>query len=426
MNHILPFWLSLPFIFLLVAISLGPNLLPKLWHRVENYFLVIVCAFSLIGLYSQIDLTYTLYHLTHTLEMEYIPFIVLIYTLYTIGTGLKITIHGSPTPLKNALFLFLGGILSNLVGTTGASMLLIHPFIKWNKDSPYKMHLVVFFIFIVSNIGGSLTPIGDAPLFIGYLQGVPFFWTLQNLWQKSFLAQFIILSIFIIIDHYKNGSQDVEKGKFKTEIIGKEQLLLIPLVIFILVTVDNAKTALFLKEVLLLGIAFISYTLDRRKNRFLSKKAHWSPVWEVARVFLTIFVSLIPISIMLKNGEHGVFASILKLANEGGKPNNVLYYWFSGLFSAVLDNAPTYLLFYKMVGASSAEQMILMFEKTLIAISISCVFFGSITYIGNAPNFMVRNIAKQHHVEVPSFLGFIGWSIAILFPIFFLIQIIFI
>ncbi|CAO5680730.1 MAG: hypothetical protein HEEMFOPI_00552 [Holosporales bacterium] len=428
MNMILPLWSCLPFIILLISISVFPSFLPKLWHRVENFIFVILSFSALACVYHFSTFSTTAEKFVHVLEYEYVPFVVIIYTLYTIGTGLKITLSGNPTPFKNALFLFCGGILSNFIGTTGASVLLIYPFLKWNAKKNHKTHLVMFFIFIVSNIGGSLTPLGDAPLFIGYLQGIPFSWSFFNLLKISLFIQVLLLSIFMMIDFYKNKNDDkgVVFEKFSIQIIGKTQLILIPIVLLILVYIDNEKTFTFLKEFLLLCVCLISYGIDKKCYHLLSKKAHWSPVLEVARVFLAIFITLMPISIILKAGTEGPFSFILNQANVNGVPDPKLYFWFSGIFSAFLDNAPTYLLFYKMIGPFTAEAIMNQFNNTLIAISCSTIFFGALTYIGNAPNFMIKNIAKQHTIAMPSFLVYFLWASAILVPVFYIVQYLFI
>nr|MBP9752473.1 sodium:proton antiporter [Pseudomonadota bacterium] len=428
MNITLPLWSSIPFIILLCSISFMPGFFPRIWHKTENIIFIILSIVTFCVLWAYADINWTIDKLIHVIEKEYIPFIVVIYTLYTIGTGLKITIHGKPTPLKNALFLTTGGLLANLIGTTGMSMLLIHPFLKWNQHREHKTHLVLFFMFIVSNIGGSLTPLGDAPLFVGYILGVPFSWSFMNLLKISFFCQALLLILFIIVDSYKNKHDQTTPNheKFSIQVFGKKQLIFIPFIIFILIYIDNEKFIPCFKEMLFLSIAFLSYYVDKKYDQFLSKKAHWSPVFEVARVFFAIFITLIPISVMLKSGMSGPFEPILKHVNANGVPDATLYFWLSGFFSAFLDNAPTYLLFYKMIGDFSAEHIIANFNTVLIAISSATIFFGALTYIGNAPNLMVKNIAKQHQIHMPSFLGYFFISSIILLPVFWIVAYLFI
>lgn len=420
----LPLWTGSPFLLILLAISVMPNFFPKIWHKIESFFLAICILFTYFILSHFVGDIKAWNIIRHVIEAEYIPFLVIIYTLYTIGTGLKIQISGKPTPVYNALFLFIGGALSNLIGTTGASMLLIHPFLRWNRHQACQKHLVIFFIFIVSNIGGSLTPLGDAPLFVGYIQGIPFAWPLVNLWKPWLVGVLLLLSVFVAIDFWLNKHESYKREALIVSIEGKAQLIFIPLVLLTLIFVKSEMIP-FLRELTLLLIASASYLIDKKYNNFLSKKAHWSPVLEVARVFLAIFISMVPISLMLSAGPSGAFADVLSLTNVNGIPQPNMYFWLSGFFSAFLDNAPTYLLFYKMMDADAAE-ILLSFNQTLIAISLGSVFFGAMTYIGNAPNFMMLNIAKQHGVKMPSFFGFMLWSVLCLLPILFILDVLFV
>lgn len=441
----LPLWIITPFILLLLSLCLGP-LSPKWWHRLETPILISVTMLTILGLIQSWGVRLSIAHIQHVLAYEYIPFVVLIYTLYTVSTSLKISLEGAPTTTTNAIFLLIGGLLSSIIGTTGSSMLLIYPFLKWNRHHPYKTHLIIFFILIVSNVGGSLTPLGDPPLFIGFLQGVPFEWTLLNLYQKFSFTLFSLIGIFILFDislkrfqkislHYLKLALILEwqnmrcvkpkalSSSFQIHINGKPQIIFIPLIILVLIFCSDTKNPLFLREGLLLLISIASHLVDRHYDGFLSKTGHWSPVLEICRVFFAIFICVSPISCMLQQGLTGPFAEILKFANVNGVPNSHLYYWMTGIFSSFLDNAPTYLLFFKMIGGS-AQDIIQNNNVTLQAVSIASVFFGAMTYIGNAPNFMVRSIAKQHNIEMPSFLGYIGWTCVILLPVIIIVQLI--
>lgn len=439
----LPLWIVIPFILLLLSLCLGP-LSPKWWHRLELPILIGVTLLTIFGLIQSWGVRLSVEHIQHVLAYEYIPFVVLIYTLYTVSTSLKISLSGEPTTAKNALFLLLGGAFASVIGTTGASMLLIYPFLKWNHNHPNRTLLTIFFILIISNVGGSLTPLGDPPLFIGFLQGVPFEWPLFNLYQKFSAALLSLVGLFILCDLFfkrfqkvtlrniklafflewkKNYSTTPQKtpGTFQMKLDGKPQIIFIPLIILVLVFFSDKKDPLFLREALMLLISLTSHVIDRKYNGFLSKKGHWLPVLEVCRVFFAIFICVSPIALMLQQGLNGPFAALLQFANSNGTPNNHLYFWMTGIFSAFLDNAPTYLIFFKMIGGS-AQDIIQNNNVTLQAISISAIFFGAMTYIGNAPNFMVRSIAKQHEVEMPSFLGYIGWTCVILLPVITMIQ----
>ncbi|HCU06898.1 MAG TPA: hypothetical protein DIC42_04890 [Holosporales bacterium] len=439
----LPLWIVIPFILLLLSLCVGP-LSPKWWHRLETPILISVTLLTIFGFIQSWGVSLSVAHIQHVLAYEYIPFVVLIYTLYTVSTSLKISLSGEPTTAKNALFLLLGGSFASVIGTTGASMLLIYPFLKWNRKHPHKTHLTIFFMLIISNVGGSLTPLGDPPLFIGFLQGVPFEWPLFNLYQKFSFTLLSLVGIFVLCDIYFRQFQTISlnhlkraltlewenmrsvKPKetyspFQIHINGKPQIIFIPLIILVLVFCSDAKDPLFLREGLLLLISTTSHIIDRKYDGFLSKKGHWLPVLEVCRVFFAIFICVSPISLMLQQGLTGPFAAVLKFANSNGTPNTHLYYWMTGIFSAFLDNAPTYLIFFKMIGGS-AQDIIQNNNVTLQAVSISSIFFGAMTYIGNAPNFMVRSIAKQHDIEMPSFLGYMGWTCVILLPIVTIVQ----
>lgn len=445
MDMPLPFWIVMPFMLLISSLCLGPTLSPRWWHRLEVPVLISVTLLTILGFMLSWGTGLTIEHVQHVLSHEYIPFVVLIYTLYMVSTSLKISLEGQASTAKNALFLLFGGIFASAIGTTGASMLLIYPFLKWNHDHPYKTHLTIFFMLIVSNIGGSLTPLGDPPLFIGFLHGVPFQWPLLNLFPKFIFTMTYLLLIFIVCDIFFKRFQKVTRQNikrtfvllktkrepsdtpctvpFKIQIEGKTQIILIPLIIMVLIFCSGTSTPLFLREGLLLLIAATSYIIDRQYHGFLSKKGHWLPVLEVCRVFLAIFICVSPISLMLQQGANGPFVDLLEIANAGGTPNNHLYYWITGMFSAFLDNAPTYLIFFKMIGGS-AQDIIQNHNTTLQAISVASIFFGAMTYIGNAPNFMVRSIAKQHDIEMPSFIGYMGWTCILLLPVVILVQLI--
>ncbi|CAO4846297.1 MAG: hypothetical protein CNLJKLNK_00401 [Holosporales bacterium] len=404
---------ALPFVLLLLGISFGPNFFPKVWHRIENYLISFVCILTICILCFSIGKDQTFIKIHHVLEQEYLPFLAIVFALYTVSTSLRIKISGRATPFNNALFLVIGGLLSNLIGTTGASMLLIHPLLKWNHHQKSCTHLVLFFIIMVSNIAGSLTPLGDPPLFVGYIQGVPFLWPLLNLSSFTFIGLLYLALLFYVWDKKLNKQTIYSQESFTIHTEGRNQLLFIPLIVGILMFCPRLP---FLHEFLLLAIAGASYLLDRYHNNFLSKKGHWSPIFEVSRVFLAIFISLIPLGIILQEGHSGALGSILTYTQQNGTPNPTVYFWLSGLFSALLDNAPTYLLFLNMLG-QDVPYILKHFNNCLIALTLGCVYFGAMTYIGNTPNFIIRNIAKQHGVSMPSFVGYIGYTAIILLPL---------
>lgn len=430
-STILPLYTAIPFVGVLLSIALFPLLTPKLWHRFENFFLSGWTVLSLGLLWQSLggDLIKSI--LLGVALHEYLPFVILLATLYIIGSGFHVRLKAKPTPIANAGFLFVGSLLASVIGTTGAAMLLLRPFIHMNQKRLYKTHSIIFFIFIVANIGGCLTPLGDPPLFLGYLNGVDFFWPLKNLLNPFVVTVSVLLIIYYIIDVWFEKKEPIRTThdhpleKFVLE--GKTNILLLAGVLIVLIgsnfvgslpvySVLGQKIAVshICRDFLLLFLAFISY---RTTPRSIHHQQHfsWAPILEVARVFAAIFITMIPLSLMLKDAETGPFAPLLQFTNTPHQ--SFIYFWLTGVFSAFLDNAPTYLIFFKMAGGDASELMSAQ-AKTLMAISLGAVFMGAMTYIGNAPNFMVRSITKQSGIQMPSFLGYMGWSFCILLPVF--------
>jgi Na+/H+ antiporter NhaD/arsenite permease-like protein len=410
----------LPFIFLLLAIAVMPFIAPKFWH--EKYHLVSVgLAFVTAGYYIIMTKGWDL---MHSLE-EYVMFISLLTALFIVSGGILIEIKGMATPFRNTVLLAIGGVLANIIGTTGASMLLIRPYIKSNKIRITNFH-IVFFIFIVSNVGGALTPIGDPPLFLGFLKGVPFFWIMDKVFFKWLLALSILLAIFYIIDYinFKRAPAEIEelerKSKEKIRIKGGINFLFLAVVIGAVFITEP----LFLREGIMLLAAFLSYKFTKKeihqRNQF-----NFHPIKEVAWLFIGIFITMTPALELLRihSGSLGI-----------SSPSQ--YYWLTGALSGFLDNAPTYLTFLTAaMGIHGLDinnvQNVLAFiaehEKHVVAISISAVFFGAMTYIGNGPNFMVKSIADNQDVETPGFFKYMYmFSIPILIPIYLLIWWLFI
>ncbi|KXK55080.1 MAG: Citrate transporter [Chlorobi bacterium OLB5] len=405
----------LPFIFLLLAIAVMPFAAPKFWH--ENYHLVSVGLGFITAIYYLIITKG--WDLMHSVE-EYIMFISLLTALYVISGGIFIDIKGLATPMRNTVLLAIGAVLSNFIGTTGASMLLIRPFIKTNKIRITNFH-IVFFIFIVSNVGGALTPIGDPPLFLGFLKGVPFFWVMDKVFFKWLTALSILLIIFYIADYinFKKAPAEIEeiekKAKEKIRIKGSYNFIFLAAVIG---SVFITKP-LFLREGIMLLAAFLSYKLT---NKEIHKRNQFNffPIKEVAWLFIGIFVTMTPALELLR-----VHSSQLGITSP------TQYYWFTGILSGFLDNAPTYLTFLTasmgiygldINNIQNVLQFISEHEQHVVAISISAVFFGAMTYIGNGPNFMVKSIADHQDVETPSFFGYLlKFSIPVLIPLYILI-----
>jgi Na+/H+ antiporter NhaD/arsenite permease-like protein len=422
---------AIPYILLMLSLAFLPLICPKIWHKFEKIILLAIAVFTILVIIS-IEKNASVNTLTHVLTAEYIPFMAIIFALYTVSSGIYLELNMADSLKNNVLLLLAGAILANFIGTTGASMLLIRPFLKLNHNRAYKNHLAVFFIFLVANIGGCLTPLGDPPLFLGYLMGVDFFWITKHALIPFSLTYFFCLTIFIIIDRFKNRFTFSHYNNASIKIQGKRNILLILLVVSLtiwapslpkddLVTLCNQHISIqqVVRDIgyVLIGLASIAITPKK-----IHKLQHFNfgPVNEIARIFLVIFLSLIPISAMLAMGEEGPFKVLFSFANPNGVASEIRYFWMTGTLSAFLDNAPTYLLFFKMAGNDA--QILMQNTPLLLAISLGSVFMGALTYIGNAPNIIVRNIAKQNDFPMPSFLGYMAWAFLILIPIFILIS----
>jgi len=434
---------AIPFAGMLLSIALLPLLALRIWHHhygkisVGWALLTLVPLAALYGPPSAVDLA------LHTLLLEFLPFIIFVGTLYVVAGGIYVrgNLHGSP--LLNTGILAIGAVLASLMGTTGAAMLLIRPLIRANDNRHYRVHTVVFFIFIVANIGGSLTPLGDPPLFLGFLKGVSFFWTMEHMLAPMLFALAILLAVYFVIDTVLYR-KDVARG-FKRDptpdsalrIQGGVNFLLLALVIGAVLMSGLARTGI---EVMVLGqplpleglmrdgaLLVIAAASLAATSKATHKANHfgWAPIEEVAKLFLGIFLTMAPVLLMLKSGTAGAFAPLVRLVTDaGGQPDNAMYFWLAGALSSFLDNAPTYLVFFNLAGGDPAELMTTL-APTLLAISAGAVFMGANTYIGNAPNFMVKAIAEERGVKMPGFFGYMLWSGAILIPIFIVMTFVF-
>jgi Na+/H+ antiporter NhaD/arsenite permease-like protein len=387
----------IPFACMLLSIAIMPLTIPHFWHhhygKVAAFWgLAFLVPFALI---YGFDLA--LYEVVHTALLEYIPFIILLFSLFTIAGGVCLTGSLVGTPKVNTGLLLLGTILASWMGTTGAAMLLIRPLLRAIAHRKYKVHTVVFFIFLVANIGGSLTPLGDPPLFLGFLKGVSFFWTTFHLILPMTILGVLLLSLYFVLDTVlfnKEGRPTPLAAQGKLGLEGAHNLVLLGGVVGAVllsgmwkpaggVTVYHVHVELqnIVRDILLLVLAGISLRTTsfetRRKNEF-----DWEPIREVAKLFAGIFISMIPAIAILRAGEEGALRSVIALVSENGQPNHAMYFWLTGALSSFLDNAPTYLVFFNTAGGDAVA---LMNEvTTLMAISAGAVFMGANTYIGNA------------------------------------------
>ena len=434
----------IPFIGILLSIAVFPLVAPLFWH---HHFgkVSLFWAVSLIGPFLLKEgLEITLYELLHVAFLEYIPFIILLLALFTISGGVRLTGTLVGTPSVNTLIILIGTILASWMGTTGAAMLLIRPLIRANAHRKHKVHVIVFFIFLVANIGGSLTPLGDPPLFLGFLKGVDFFWTTTAMLKPMVFMVICLLVLFYMFDKYYFGRELIPETNLNGEshklgLEGSFNLLLLLGVIGgvllsgfwdgegIYYDVYHIRLELqnLVRDGLLLGLTYASWILTSREIR-IANDYTWFPIIEVAKLFAGIFVTIIPAIAILKAGTHGALASVVSSVSNGdGSPIDFMYFWATGILSSFLDNAPTYLVFFNTAGGNATTLMGDL-PNTLLAISAGAVFMGANTYIGNAPNFMVKSISESSGIEMPSFFGyFFKWAIPILFPLFILVSFLF-
>jgi Na+/H+ antiporter NhaD/arsenite permease-like protein len=435
---------AVPFVGILLSIALGPLLAPRFWHHhfgkvAALWALAFVLPFAVAaGPGAVVE------PLAEALLHDYLPFVILLGSLFTIAGGILITgnLHGSPR--TNLALIGTGTLLASVIGTTGASMVLIRPLIRANDGRRHTVHVIVFFIFLVSNIGGSLTPIGDPPLFLGYLRGIGFFWTTVHMLKETVFVALILLGLFYLVDRRLYHGDDDFRGRVDptpdTGRLGVEGLVNLALLAVVVGAVlmsgawkpgiefQVAGVAVelqnLLRDGLLVVAALASLLLTpaglRARNGF-----EWGPILEVAKLFAGIFVTIIPVLAMLRAAHDGAFAPLIGLVTAAdGTPIDAMYFWATGLLSSFLDNAPTYLVFFNLAGGDPQHLMTEM-ATTLVAISAGAVFMGANTYIGNAPNFMVKSIAEGAGIRMPSFFGYMVWSGAILVPLFLLTTVVF-
>jgi Na+/H+ antiporter NhaD/arsenite permease-like protein len=433
----------LPFAGILLSIATGPLLYPDVWEHHYGKFAAFWSAVVLIPLVLSFPGELTAHAIVQNILTEYVPFIILLFALFTIAGGILVAgnIHG--TPPVNALLLLIGAVLASFVGTTGASMIMIRPLIRANDNRPFNAHVVIFFIFLVSNVGGALTPLGDPPLFVGFLRGVDFFWTTKHLLPQTATAVAIVLAAFVLLDtwfHIREEGQPKIKDPTpdsKVRLRGLPNLALLAGVIGAIllsaawhpgvsVSIAGVKIELqnVVRDLIMLAMALLSLKLTKEVYRKANGFA-WGPIEEVAKLFACIFVCLIPVTAILQAGHEGAMAPLVSLVTGAhGTPNNLAYFWLTGALSSFLDNAPTYLVFFDLAGGNP-HALMTTFATTLAAVSAGAVFMGANSYIGNAPNFMVYAIARHQGVKMPHFFAYMAWSGAVLIPTYLLIGFLF-
>jgi len=444
LGPILPLWSCIPFAGMLLSIALFPLVAPEFWHhhfgKLSAFWAATLGIPFLIAFKGD-----ALYEILHIVLADYVPFIILLWSLYTVSGGILLrgTLRG--TPLVNVIMLIIGTVLASWMGTTGAAMLLIRPFLRANNYRKNRTFMVVFFIFLVANVGGSLTPLGDPPLFLGFLHGVSFFWTFKILPHMITVAV-LLLVIYFILDSYhyrKEGSPvpDDQGDKEPLKLEGAHNFIFLAGVVGSVLmsgVVDWGEVNTFgvhravqdwVRDGLLIVMGILSLVTTRVALRE-DNDFTWFPIIEVAYLFIGIFITMIPCLLILKAGAEGELAFLIS-----GVTRPIHYFWVTGALSGFLDNAPTYLTFFNTAigsfypGMTEAQAVpLLMGENAtyLKAISAGAVFFGACSYIGNAPNFMVRSISEEAGTPMPSFFGYIlKYSLVFLIPTFVIVTLIF-
>ena len=452
-----PYWMLTPFALLLGAIAVLPLLrwTGHWWESNRNRFLVAAVLGVLTLLYylttheSPVEAHWPTHdivdhsadglnwHVTWTvlanaILYEYIPFIMLLFSLYTISGGIRIQGDLPARPSTNTAFIAVGGLLASFIGTTGAAMLLIRPLLETNRERRYVVHTVIVFIFVVCNCGGCLLPIGDPPLFLGYLRGVPFLWTM-DLWPAWLFVNGALLAIYYVWDRFwfypREARPDIVRDERQVQPLRFSGVwpnaLLLAGVVFSVALLDPSKPLpgttwhpwMYSREIAQLGLVALSLWLGsaavRRANNF-----NYHAIIEVAALFFGIFICMqAPLQILnVRGGELGLTSP-------------TQFFWFTGSLSAVLDNAPTYVVFFETAKTLGGENLVPpgtgVAEPLLIGIALGAVFMGAMTYIGNGPNFMVKAIAEKSGVRMPSFFGYMVYSCSILLPLFIVTTLIF-
>lgn len=426
----IPLWALIPFVIMLAMIAVGPLMFHHWWENNRNKLIVSIALGIPVAIYLIINGMTD--NLMHQILFDYVPFIILLGALFTITGGIHLRGDIQAVPTVNTLFLAIGAVLASIMGTTGAAMLLIRPVIKTNSQRKYKMHTILFFIAIVANCGGLLTPLGDPPLFLLYLRGAPFDWFFHLLPEWAFVNA-VLLIIYMAVDTYYYKKEPIEaiiQDKIERKPIRMDGtfnfIFLAGVVASVAFLNEHYIHAIhenhyfgFIREFAILSFAALSIIFTKKEIR-LANKFSWGPILEVAYLFIGIFVTMVPALIYLAQN-----------ASSFGIHTSTQFYYATGTLSAFLDNAPTAVSFYNLAlglhDFHPGEIIVAGIPEILLtAISVGAVFFGSMTYIGNGPNFMVKAIAEENKIDMPSFFGYMfKFSLIVLLPLFILTQILF-
>jgi Na+/H+ antiporter NhaD/arsenite permease-like protein len=424
---------AMPFLGLLLTIAIAPMLAAPLWRRHYGKIVAVWSIVAVAALAAQAGIAGTLAAVLQTMLSDYLGFIVLLFALYVVAGGILVTGNLRGSPLGNTGMLFAGMVLASVVGTTGAAMIVLRPLIRANERRRHKAHVLVFAIFLVANIAGTVTPLGNPPLFVGFLHGVDFFWTMQHLLPATCFIAGLVLAIFVVIDVWLYRREGLHPARHGAEtVVRVHGWINMPLIAAIIaaivlcaawrppVTINFAGSEVavqdLLRDAMLIALAIASLKLTPAEHRDANGFS-WKPIREVAILFAGIFICIIPVLGMLQAGPGGAFSRLLTFAGNGGEPHDLAFFWLCGTLSAFLDNAPTYLVFFKLAGGNATDLMGPL-AGTLAAISVGASAMGALTYIGNAPNLMIQAIATERGIAMPDFFGFMLWSGAVLLPVF--------
>jgi len=428
----------LPFIGILLSIAAGPLVCPRFWSQHYGKVAAGWSALTLGALAFTFGPAAALDAFLRAMLIDYMSFIVLLFSLYVVAGGIVVTGNFNGTPAGNTGMLVLGTLLASFVGTTGAAMIIVRPLIRANQGRRYNAHVLVFAIFLIANVGGALTPLGNPPVFVGFLRGVDFFWPAQHLVAPASLLAGLILGIFIGVDAWcyrREHPHVISHHRTHTTVIrihGWTNVYLVGCIVaaILLSAAWKPNVAIRLggvdlelqnlvRDALIVMIALVSLELTPAEHREANGFT-WEPIREVGKLFAGIFVCIIPVLAMLNAGAHGAFGWMLALTSDGGSPHNLAYFWLSGILSGALDNAPTYLMLFEFAGGNARDLMGPL-AGTLAAISLGASAMGALTYVGNAPNLMIYALSVERGIAMPSFFAFMAWSGAVLVPIFALV-----
>lgn len=425
---------AVPFAGLLLSIAVLPLLVPRFWHHRMGVVALAWVAALLLPLAAQSGVAGAAAMAWHAVLTEYLPFVMLLLALFTLGGG--ILLDGGPwgSPAGNTALLAIGTLLAGVMGTTGVAMVLIHPLLRANAHRSTRVHLVVFFILLCANAGGVTSPLGDPPLYVGFLRGVPFFWPVSHLLLPLLLVAGPLLLVFFALDAVLSR-RDPKPQRHPLRLSGAINLALIAAVggIVLMQGLWHPGQTRLLGEAIdterlvgiaaLAGVTLISWRVTPRRIREANLFV-WGPMAEVGKLFAAIFITIIPVEAMLHAGAAGPLAGLLQLTtDDAGAPSPLAYFWLAGSLAAILDNAPTYLVFFQLAG-DDAQRLTEGAGQVLRALSAGSVFFGGLTYIGNAPNLLVRSIAAHRGIAMPGFFSYLAVAAALLLPIFALLSVV--